>query len=323
VSDDSLRPDGGATGEGPPAPDRPATGTTGLRERLGRIDAYRVGLYATLLALIAFYMTPIETGLVTSLKTTDAVTRTAPFAFPGAGFTLEKWGTAVDVLGRGMINSALYAVPATVISAFMGSLAAYGLTTTEWRPRYKAPVLALLVAGIFIPYQAVLVPLSQFWSNVPLDQWLGFLWALGVNDDYVGIVELIVTHVAYGIPICTILFRSYYKNMNVEMVESARLDGASLRRVYRRIILPLSTPMFAVVLIYQFTQIWNDLLFTLVLVATESSAAAPVVLILAGLGTAQEGTDFALRMAGAFLAALPTLAVYIAFGDEFAEGVAT
>lgn len=297
--------------------------TTGLGARLQGIDAYRVALYASLLALIAFYMTPIETGLVTSLKTTDAVTRTAPFAPPGSGLTLEKWRTAVDVLGRGMVNSALYAVPATVISAFMGSLAAYGLTITEWRPRYKAPLLALFVAGIFIPYQAVLVPLSQFWSTVPLEEWLGFLWALGINDDYVGVVELIVTHVAYGIPICTILFRSYYKNMNVEMIESARLDGASLRRVYRRIVLPLSTPMFAVVLIYQFTQIWNDLLFTLVLVATESSAAAPVVLILAGLGTSQEGTDFALRMAGAFLAALPTLAVYIAFGDEFAEGVAT
>jgi glucose/mannose transport system permease protein len=78
-----------------------------------------------------------------------------------------------------------------------------------------------------------------------------------------------------------------------------------------------------VVLIYQFTNIWNDLLFTLVLVATESSEAAPVVLILAGLGTSTEGQDFALRMAGAFFAALPTLAVYIMFGEELAEGVAT
>ncbi len=309
----SARTDGGTV-----------TGRTGLRARLARVDAGRVGLYVTLLALVAFYMTPIETGLVTSFKTTQAVTETAPFALPGEGFTLEKWQTAFDVLIRGVGNSVLYAVPATIISALFGSLAAYGLTTTNLSGRYKVAVIAMFVAGIFIPYQAVLIPLTQFWSNVvPLDQLLGFVWALGINDDYVGIVELIVTHVAYGIPICTILFRSYYKNMSEEMIESARLDGASLRRVYRRIVLPLSTPMFAVVLIYQFTQIWNDLLFTLVLVATESSAAAPVVLILAGLGTSQEGTDFALRMAGAFLAALPTLAVYIAFGDEFAEGVAT
>jgi glucose/mannose transport system permease protein len=302
-----------------------STDTSSLGRAVANVEAGRVARYAVLLALVAFYLTPIESGLVTSFKTNTAVVETAPFAPPGPqGATLEDWRVAVDALLRGMGNSLLYAVPATVLSAFLGSLAAYGLTITNWRMRYKAPLLALFVAGIFIPYQAVLVPLSQFWAQIaPLEEWLSFLWAAGINNDYVGIIELVVTHVAYGIPICTILFRSYYKNISVEMVESARLDGATLRRVYRRIVFPLSTPMFAVVLIYQFTQIWNDLLFTLILVATESSAAAPVVLILAGLGQSLEGQDFGLRMAGAFFAALPTLAVYIMFGEEFAEGVAT
>jgi len=290
------------------------------------VDFQRVAVYAALVAVMAAILTPIESGLVTSIKTSPTgVSRTLPFAPPPPEyFTLEKWSIAFDALGRSMVNSALYAVPATVISAFFGSLAAFGLTQAEWKERYKAPLLALFIAGIFIPYQAVLVPLSRFWANwAPVDQWLSFVWALGINDDYAGIVELGTTHVAYGIPICTVLFRSYYKNMNIEMVESARLDGATLRRVYRRIILPLSTPMFAVVLIYQFTQIWNDLLFALVLVSTESSPAAPVTLVLAGLGLSLEGQDFPLRMAGAFIAALPTLAVYIMFGEEFAEGVAT
>jgi glucose/mannose transport system permease protein len=292
---------------------------------LADVDLSRVGLYAALLVVMAGILTPIEAGLVTAFKTSPTgVSETLPFAPSVEYFTLEKWGTAFDALGRSMINSALYAVPATVISAFFGSLAAFGMTQAEWNDRWKALVLALFVAGIFIPYQAVLVPLSRFWANwVQVDQLLGFLWVAGINDDYAGIVELATTHVAYGIPICTVLFRSYYKNMSVEMVESARLDGASLRRVYRRIILPLSTPMFAVVLIYQFTQIWNDLLFALILVSTESSPAAPVTLVLAGLGLSMEGQDFPLRMAGAFIAALPTLAVYIFFGEEFAEGVAT
>jgi glucose/mannose transport system permease protein len=312
------RPDGGTAGA-------TATATEGTTGRLDAVDPSRVALYAVLGGLVAFYLAPIESGLVTSIKTGTAIVETAPYAPPGAaGFTTAKWAAAIDALLVGMGNSVLYAVPATVLSALLGSAAAYGLTISDWADRYKIPVLALFVAGIFIPYQAVLVPLTQFWSNwVVVTDLLGPVWALGISDDYAGIVELIVTHVAYGIPICTILFRSYYKNISDEMVESARLDGASLRRVYRRIVLPLSTPMFAVVLIYQFTQIWNDLLFTLVLVATESSPAAPVVLVLAGLGTSLEGQDFALRMAGAFFAALPTLAVYIAFGEEFAEGVAT
>jgi glucose/mannose transport system permease protein len=332
-------PAGRASGErGEPRTEQPANREADLRTdggvadpdvsggggRFADWDPYRVALYVALVLVAVVYMIPIESGLVTSFKTLNAVAETAPYGLPlGEGFTLEKWQAAIDALLRGMVNSLLYAVPATVISAFFGSIAAYGLTTTNWRMRYKAPLLALFVAGIFIPYQAVLVPLSQFWATVGLEDWLSFVWALGISDDYVGIVELVVTHVAYGIPICTILFRSYYKNISTEMIESARLDGATLRRVYRRIVLPLSTPMFAVVLIYQFTNIWNDLLFTLVLVATESSQAAPVVLILAGLGTSTEGQDFALRMAGAFFAALPTLAVYIMFGEEFAEGVAT
>lgn len=305
-ADGSAAADGGAPGTG--------------------IDLTRVALYAALVGVAGAILVPIESGIVTSFKTSPTgVSRTLPFAPPPPQyFTLEKWTTAFDALGRGMINSALYAIPATVVSAMLGSLAAFGLTQAEWKERYKAPLLALFVAGIFIPYQAVLVPLSRFWANwLQVDQLLGFVWALGISKDYAGIVELALTHVAYGIPICTVLFRSYYRNMNVEMMESARLDGASLRRVYRRIVFPLSTPMFAVVLIYQFTQIWNDLLFALILVSTESSPAAPVTLVLAGLGLSMEGSDFPLRMAGAFIAALPTLAVYIMFGEEFAEGVAT
>ncbi len=280
----------------------------------------RVALYATLFGLLAFFLTPIESGIVTSLKTDTAITSTSPLAPPIDGFTLANYESALSSLLPGMINSLLYAVPATILSALFGSFAAYGMTLTDW----KGQVLLLLpfVAGIFIPYQAVLVPLTQFFSILGLSSWA--IWdTLGINSAYAGIVELIITHVAYGIPICTILFRSYYKGMSEEMMESARLEGASVRRAYRRIVFPLSTPMFAVVLIYQFTQIWNDLLFALVLVQSQSSAAAPVTLILAGLGASQSGLDFGLRMAGAFIAALPTLAVYVLFGEQFAKGVAT
>ncbi|WP_459192220.1 carbohydrate ABC transporter permease [Halosimplex sp. J119] len=316
----SKTPTGAGTDEAAEATDDHGSG------RLDGIDGYRVALYATLVGLLAVYMVPIESGLVTSIKTSPTgVSSTLPYLPPPPEFfTTEKWQTAFDALSRGLFNSALYAVPATVISAFFGSIAAYGLTQANWKERYKIPILALFVAGVFIPYQAVLVPLSQFWSNVVnVSDLLGFLWAFGISDDYAGLIELSITHIAYGIPMCTVLFRSYYRNMSEEMIESARLDGASMFGVYRRIVLPLSTPMFAVVLIYQFTQIWNDLLFALILVSSSASPAAPVVLILAGLGQSMEGQDFPLRMAGAFFAALPTLAVYIFFGEEFAEGVAT
>jgi glucose/mannose transport system permease protein len=299
------------------------TRAAAIHDRASDLTARRVVLYATLVTMIGFYMAPIETGLMTSLKTSTAVTNTAPYLPPGPdGFTLEKWTTAFDGLARGLANSLVMAVPATVLSTVLGSLTAYGITKADWRG--QSAVLALLVAGIFIPYQSVLVPLSRFWAiYVNLQDLLAPVWALSfLSTAHADLLALVLTHAAYGVPLMTLLFRSHYRTISDELMEAARLDGASFARTYWKIILPLSTPMFAVTLIFQFTQIWNDLLFALILVSSESSPVAPVTLVLAGFGQSQSGLDFGLRMAGALMTALPPLLVYVFFGDEFAEGVA-
>lgn len=298
--------------------------STTTRDRLTGIAPKRIALYAVLVLFVGFYLLPIEAGLVTSVKTTDAVTGTAPYLPPGVdGATLAPWLEAFDLLKDGLINSFAFAIPATLISAALGSMAAYGLTHTEWRG--QAAMLAFFIAGIFIPIQAALIPLSKFWSvYVPLEGLLAPVWALPVLEPYhANIVEIIVTHVGYGIPICVLLFRSYYKGISTELIEAARLDGASVATIYRHIVLPLSWPMFVVTFIYQFTGIWNDLLFALILVSSSNSPAAPVTLILAGLGESITGVDFPLRMAGAFITSIPTLLVYILFGEQFARGVST
>ena len=288
----------------------------------GDLDWWRIALYAVLTLVTIYFLIPIEAGIVTSFKTVDSVSRTAPYLPPGAsGFTLENWRNAVEILGPSMVNSAILTIPATVLCAIFGSIAAYGLTQLSWRG--QLPVLLLFVAGVFIPYQAVLVPLSQFWSMVGLQDLLAPLWGLPLLHPYYSdLIELIITHTAYGVPICTVLFRGYYVGLSDEMIEAARLDGASVFGIYRRIVLPLSAPMFAVVLIFQFTQIWNDLLFALILIGGAGGPSAPVTLSLVGLGASMEGINFGLRMAGAFLTALPTLLVFIVFGDQFAQGVA-
>ncbi|MFD1512575.1 carbohydrate ABC transporter permease [Halomarina rubra] len=302
------------------------TGTeTGL---LAGYTLRRITLYVVLLVMAVFYLVPIETGLMTSFTDPDSYTGQAPFLppleplIPGSGtFSAQPWTNAFDILGQGLVNSLILVVPATVLSGLLGSMAAYGLTNVDWRG--QVGIYMLFVAGIFIPYQAVLVPLTQFWYNVvplrttfvPVAEVLPFIHAYHWK-----LVALIVTHVAYGLPICTLLFRAHYKKLSDEMLEAARLDGASISRIYRRIVLPLSIPMFAVVFIYQFTQIWNDLLFALTIV--QFGDAAVVTQDLVGLGVSQSGTNFPLRMAGALVAALPTLVVYVFFGDKFARGVA-
>jgi glucose/mannose transport system permease protein len=132
-----------------------------------------------------------------------------------------------------------------------------------------------------------------------------------------------ITHVVYGIPICMLLFRGYYVSLSDELVEAAKIDGASITSIYRRIVLPLSKPMIGVVFIYQFTMIWNEFLFSLTLIGSSNSPAATVTLVLSGLGSDLSGVDFGLRMAGAFVAALPTLIIYVLFAEQFAEGLAS
>ncbi len=281
---------------------------TDIGRHISNVSRGRIALYVVLGLGVLAYLAPIESGVMTALKSTDAVTRTAPFAPPtGDGFSLDAVRTAWNTLAPTMVNSVIMAVPATILSAGFGSLAAYGLTNVDWRGQIA--VVLLFVAAIFIPYQAVLVPLSRFWALMGLDLW-GRFGEIG---------ELVITHAAYGIPICTILFRSYYQNLSEEMLEAARLDGASTFSIYRNIVLPLSVPMFAVTLIYQFTQIWNDFLFALILTNTQSA-----YVVTRGLNALSGGIvqSFNTQMAGALIAAFPTLLVYIVFGDRFAKGIA-
>ncbi|MWG33537.1 carbohydrate ABC transporter permease [Halomarina oriensis] len=307
-------------------------GTTDETDRetglLGGYGLRRVVLYAILLAMGVFYLVPIETGVMTAFTDPASYTGRAPFLPPleplvanSGEFSIQPWQNAVSGLSQGLLNSMILVIPATVLSGLLGSMAAYGLTNVHWRGQLA--IYMLFVAGIFIPYQAVLVPLTQFWYNVvPLRTMFEPVgMALPIIEPYHWkLVALIVTHVAYGLPICTLLFRAHYKKLSDEMLEAARLDGASVTRIYRRIVLPLSIPMFAVVFIYQFTQIWNDLLFALTIV--QFGDAAVVTQELVGIGVSQSGTNFPLRMAAALVAALPTLVVYVFFGDKFARGVA-
>lgn len=277
----------------------------------------RIALYAALTVAVLFYLSPLYTGMTTALKTAEGFRLTSPYAPPFGYITFEPWVEAWELLqgeSGAMVNSMLFTIPATLISAFFGSITAYGLTKIDWRGQLA--VLVMIVAGVFIPYQSVLVPLTRFWTIVDLGSLVAGVPLLASK---VELVELMITHSAYGIPICTVLFRGYYLSISDDIVEAARIDGANFVTIYRQIILPLSVPMFVVTLIFQFTNIWNDFLFALVLV--NEPTAFPVTLALNELQGAFTNA-FNLQMASAFLAALPTLIVYIFFGDKFAEGVA-
>ncbi len=238
--------------------------------------------------------------VVTSLKSFNEVSRSTLWELPRAP-TLDAFGSAFDVLAPSFLNSVLLVVPATVLSALLGSLNGYVLS--KWKFRGANVIFALLLFGMFIPYQSILIPLFQFLSAVGL---------------YGGIPGLILVHVVYGIPICTLIFRNYFATVPRELLEAARMDGASVLGIFRHIMLPISIPGFVVVMIWQFTSIWNEFLFAVTI--AQDPTQRPITVALQNLAGSLL-SQYQVQMAGALLAAAPTLLVYILLGRYFVRGL--
>ncbi len=257
-------------------------------------------MYVLLIALAIFYLLPMFAIVVTSLKSFAEVSRSTLWELPKSP-TLEAFGSALDKLAPSFLNSVFLVVPATLISAVLGSLNGYVLS--KWQFRGANIVFTLLLFGMFIPYQSILIPLFQFLSAIGL---------------YGGIPGLILVHIVYGIPICTLIFRNYFAAVPKELLEAGRIDGAGVIGIYRHVMLPISIPGFVVVMIWQFTSIWNEFLFAVTIAQDPTQQPITVALQnLAGSLLAQ----YQVQMAGALLAAAPTLLVYILLGRYFVRGL--
>jgi glucose/mannose transport system permease protein len=255
--------------------------------------------YALLLLFLVLILMPAYVLLVTSFKTTGDATPSRAWALP-TEWQLDGWKRAWEILAPALGRTFSMVIPAAVISAFIGSM--NGFVLSKWRFPYADLVFTLILFGMFIPYQAVMIPLVQVMQT------------LGVPS---GVPSLILLHVAYGLPITTLIFRNYYAGVPVELIEAARVDGAGMLRTYSSVILPISMPAFVVVLMWQFTSAWNDYLFALFF---SNSRNGPVTISLNFLASGQL-QDYSASMAGALIASVPTLLVYILLGRYFVGGL--
>jgi len=268
----------------------------------------RVAIYAVLIAFALFYLMPVYVLVVTGLKSFTEVTLDRMWMLP-EGFSLDSFRdawlgneqTAIPGLAKNFWNTILLTVPATLISSVLGSLNGYVLS--KWKVRGADVLFPLILFGMFIPYQAVLIPLVQT------------MQVLGL---YGTIPGLVFVHVVYGIPITTLIFRNYYASIPTELVEAARIDGAGILGVYRHVLVPLSLPGFVVVIIWQFTSIWNEFLFAIVL--TSNPNVQPIMVALNNLAGSYS-VQWNIQMAGALMAAVPTLLVYVLLGRYFLRGL--
>ncbi|EGJ11221.1 carbohydrate ABC transporter permease [Rubrivivax benzoatilyticus] len=277
---------------------------------MSRHAVQRALLWAALLLFAAWFLTPLYVMVTTSLKDMDQVRAGSLLSLPTSP-SLDAWarawssactGTDCGGLKPFFMNSVLMVVPAVLVSTAIGSINGYVLS--KWRFRGSETMFALMLFGVFMPMQVVLLPMSQVLG------WLGIassIWGL------------ILVHVVAGIPSTTLFFRNYYVGLPDELIKAAMLDGAGFWKIFTRIILPLSTPILVVTLIWQFTNIWNDFLYGVVFSGADSK---PVTVGLNNLAnTSSSVKEYNVDMAAALIAALPTLFVYVVAGKYFVRGL--
>jgi glucose/mannose transport system permease protein len=280
----------------PPAP-VPVKPTWWARSRRHRATPFK---YLGLIFFAVVVLMPVYILLVTSLKGVEETDVSHAWSLPNV-WTFDAWRDAWDQLSLNLGNSLKLAIPATIISTILGSL--NGFVLSRWRFPGSDIVFTFFLFGMFIPYQAVMIPLAQLFDDV-------HFWS--------GIPRLVFAHVIYGIPITTLIFRSYYATIPEELLEASRMDRAGMLRTYWSVILPLSAPAFVVCAIWQFTSIWNDFLFAIFLIPDPASWPVTVAL---NNTTGSLVTPYNLQMAAALLASLPTLLVYILLGRYFVRGL--
>lgn len=276
--------------------------------RTGRVT--RTFIYLVLLLFALFYLLPFFVMLVNSLKPLSEITGGNMMALPQDWTIapwLSAWSTAqIGVEATGLkpffLNSILMVAPAVIISTILGALNGYVLT--KWRFRGDTILFGLMLFACFIPFQIVLIPMARM---------LGLMGLAGSTPG------LVLVHVVYGLGFTTLYFRNYYSAFPTELVRAAMIDGAGFFRIFWRIMLPSSGPIIVVSVIWQFTNIWNDFLFGASFADLDSM---PMTVALNNLVNSSTGVkEYNVHFAGAILAALPTLFVYIVAGRYFVRGL--
>lgn len=272
----------------------------------------RIGIYGFLLVTALFFLLPLYVMLVTSFKGLDEIRLSSIFALP-QHFTWDYWqmawssactGLECNGLQVGFWNSVQILIPSVIISVMFGAINGYALSF--WKIKGANILFACLLLGAFIPYQVFIYPLIRVYAEI------------GIYGTLTGVV---VSHVIFGMPIMTLLFRNYYSTLPLELFNAARIDGAGFFKVFFVIMLPMSTPIIIVAVIMQVTNIWNDFLIGLVFAGNDN---LPMTVQLNNIVNTTTGERaYNVNMAATILTSLVPLIIYVASGRWFVRGIAS
>jgi multiple sugar transport system permease protein len=272
----------------------------------------RLVLQAFLMFTAAVWLLPVVWAVYTSLRPYADTAERGYVSLPGVlSFQnyVNAW-TQAD-LPHYYFNTLIVVAPAMILTLLLSSFVAFVVARFPFR--YNLMLLMVFTAGNLLPQQTIITPLYRLYLALPLPDWLsdsGLFF-----DSYVGIIAI---HVAFQMGFCTFVLSNYMKTIPKELTEAALVDGANVWRTFWSVIVPLTRPALAALATLEFTFIYNDYFWALVLVQTGSKR--PITSALSNL----QGlffTDNNLIAAGAVLVALPTIITYLALQRHFVRGL--
>jgi multiple sugar transport system permease protein len=285
------------------------TGMAGAPRRHRR--ASRIGLHALLIVLSILWLTPILWTLYTSLRTVGDTEVNGYFSLPTA-LTLENFVTAWNQgnMAQSFLNTAIITIPAVPLTLLISAM--LGFVFSRFSFRANLLLLMMFTAGNLLPPQVIIVPLYRMFLFLPLPP------PLGVNghwfDTYFGVILI---NIVFQTGFCTFVLSNYMKTISKELTEAALVDGASVLRTFWSVILPLTRPALAALAVLEFTWIYNDFFWALMLM---NGAKRPITSALNNL-SGSFFTDYNLIAAAAFIVAVPTVVMYILLSKQFVRGL--
>ena len=280
--------------------------------RRARITPGRVLLYAFIAVTAFIWLVPIAGAIFASFRPFAETVRDGFFSWPQA-LTLDNYQNAWEQgdIARKYWNTAVILVPALILTLFFSSMVAFVCSRFSWR--FNITFLMIFTAGNLMPQQIIIQPLFQFYNHIELP---GFLSNSGkLNGSVWG---LILIHVAFQSGFCTFVLSNYMKLLPKSLNEAARIDGAGVWKQYWQIIMPLTLPAIAALATLEFTWIYNDFFWAVVL--EQQGADRPITSSLANLGGEFFTNDNLIAAASVYVA-LPTLIVYFALQRYFIAGL--
>ena len=273
----------------------------------------RSPIHLVLIGIAVIWLVPTVGLAITSFRPANSVLSTGWWtALTHWHWTLHNYGTVIHAngMGRAWVNSVIITVPATLLPLTLGALAAFGFA---WVPfPFRDTIFLLIVALMIIPIQTSLVPLLKLFRE----------WHLSVPHFGItqfGFIGIWLAHTAFGLPLAIFLLRNFFITLPKDLIEAARMDGASNFAIFRRIVLPLSVPALASFGIFQFLWVWNDLLMALIFLSGEPQNQPMTVRIPNLLNT--YGPEYHLLSAAAFLLMFLPLIVFFALQRYFVQGL--